>query len=97
MKTSWIWMGALLLAAPLARADGPKSSDDGASSAKSSGPKVTYEKTTVINFDEDDTIEGSLKRPDGEYVEARKMVKHSNLIRIRKDFKKKVMQSEGEL
>jgi hypothetical protein len=54
------------------------------------------QKTTNIDF-EDDTIEGDLTKPDGEYVEARKTVKHSNLIRIREDFEDKVMQSVGEL
>ncbi|MBX7097758.1 MAG: adventurous gliding motility protein CglF [Myxococcaceae bacterium] len=57
---------------------------------------VTYKKTTEYNF-EDDTIEGDLTKPDGEYVEARKTVKHSNLIKIREEFKDKVMQSVGEL
>ena len=55
-----------------------------------------FVKTTVIDF-EGDTIEGDLSRPDGEYVDARKTVKHSNLIRIREEFKDKVMQSVGEL
>ncbi len=59
-------------------------------------PKVEYEKKTVINF-EDDTIEGDLKRPDGEYVESRKKVDHSNLIKIRPDWHDKVMQSSGDL
>ncbi len=59
-------------------------------------PRVEYEKKTVINF-EDDTIEGDLKRPDGEYVEARQKVEHSNLIRIREDWREKVMQSSGDL
>jgi hypothetical protein len=59
-------------------------------------PKVEYEKKTVINF-EDDTIEGDLKRPDGEYVEARQKVDHSNLIRIREDWREKVMHSSGDL
>lgn len=57
---------------------------------------VRYNKTQTIDF-EDDTIEGDLTKPDGEYVEARKKVKHSNLIRIREDFQDKVMQSVGEL
>lgn len=57
---------------------------------------VRYQKTTTIDF-EDDTIEGDLTKPDGEYVEARKKVKHSNLIRVREDFQDKVMQSVGEL
>jgi hypothetical protein len=59
-------------------------------------PKIEYEKKTVINF-EDDTIEGDLKRPDGEYVEARQKVDHSNLIRIREDWRDKVLQASGDL
>ncbi len=58
--------------------------------------KVEYEKKTVINF-EDDTIQGDLTRPDGEYVEARKKVQHSNLIKIREDWRDKVMQAAGDL
>lgn len=50
----------------------------------------------VINF-EDDTIQGDLTKPDGEYVEARKKVDHSNLIRIREEFKDKVLQSVSDL
>ncbi|XXF80466.1 adventurous gliding motility protein CglF [Myxococcaceae bacterium GXIMD 01537] len=57
---------------------------------------VRYQKTTTIDF-EDDTIEGDLTKPDGEYVDARGKVKHSNLIRVREDFQDKVMQSVGEL
>jgi hypothetical protein len=56
----------------------------------------TYEKKTVINF-EDDTISGDLTRPDGEYIEGRKKVQHSNLIRVREEFRVKVLQSVGEL
>ncbi len=59
-------------------------------------PKVEYQKKTVINF-EDDTIEGDLKRPDGEYVEARKRVDHSNLIKLRENWHEKVLQSSGDL
>ena len=59
-------------------------------------PNVTYEKRTEINF-EDETIDGDLKRPDGEYVEARRKVSHSNLIRIRENWRDKVMQASGEL
>ncbi len=57
---------------------------------------TTYEKKTVINF-EDDTISGDLTRPDGEYIEGRKTVQHSNLIRVREEFRAKVLQSVGEL
>ncbi|MFN0062605.1 MAG: adventurous gliding motility protein CglF [Myxococcaceae bacterium] len=67
-----------------------------AQQAPESAGGARYNKTTVIDF-EGDTIEGDLTRPDGEYVEARKRVRHSNLIRIREEFKDKVMQSVGEL
>jgi hypothetical protein len=60
------------------------------------GGDVRYKKTTTIDF-EDDTIEGDLTKPDGEYIEARKEVKHSNLIRIREEFKDQVLDSVGEL
>ncbi|NOJ93407.1 hypothetical protein D7W82_12705 [Corallococcus sp. CA049B] len=63
---------------------------------KGEGGGARMQKTTSVDF-EDDTIEGDLTKPDGEYVEARKTVKHSNLIRIREDFEDKVMQSVGEL
>jgi hypothetical protein len=77
----WILAGGRALAAPKPTGD-------------SQG--VVYEKKTVINF-EDDTIQGDLTRPDGEYVEARKKVAHSNLIRVREEFRTKVLQSAGEL
>jgi hypothetical protein len=73
------------LVAPIARAAPTKPSGE-----------VTYEKKTIINF-EDDTIQGDLTRPDGEYVEVRKKVSHSNLIRVREEFRSKILQSVGEL
>lgn len=84
-------IAALMVALPLlgtAQTSPPKG---GAAEAK-----VEYEKKTVINF-EDDTIEGDLKRPDGEYVEARRKVDHSNLIKIREEWRDKVMQASGDL
>ena len=63
---------------------------------KAAEPRVEYEKKTVINFD-DDTIQGDLTRPDGEYVEARKRVNHSNLIKIREDWRDKVKQAAADM
>ena len=57
---------------------------------------VKYKKTTEFSFEED-TVSGDLTRPDGEFVEARKKVRHSNLIRIRENFRDKILQSVGEL
>jgi len=59
-------------------------------------PKVQYEKKTVIDF-EDDTIQGDLTRPDGEYVEARKRVTHSTLIQVRDNWREKVLQAPDDL
>ncbi len=63
---------------------------------KTPEPRIEYEKKTVINFD-DDTIQGDLTRPDGEYVEARKRVNHSSLIKIREDWREKVKQAGTEM
>ncbi|MBK8014212.1 MAG: adventurous gliding motility protein CglF [Deltaproteobacteria bacterium] len=57
---------------------------------------VVYKKKTVISFD-DDTIDGDLMRPDGAYVEARKRLRHSNLIRIREDFRVQILNSVTKL
>jgi hypothetical protein len=84
-----LFFAALLAVAPLGA-----SAQDG--KAQQPQPKVEYEKKTVINF-EDDTIEGDLKRPDGEYVESRRKVDHSNLIKVREEWRDKVMQASGDL
>ena len=76
----------LLFVAPVAFADGETTTEGG----------VQYQKVTTYDFD-GDTIEGDLMKPDGEYIDARNRVKHSNLIRVREEFREKVMQSVGEL
>jgi len=50
----------------------------------------------VFDF-EADIIEGDLNRPDSEYVDAVRGARHSNLIRVREEYRKKIMQSAGEL
>lgn len=95
MKTLLLTTAVLLALAGSARAQEaqPQPGSTGAADAQ---PRVEYEKKTVINFEED-TIEGDLKRPDGEYIESRKKVQHSNLIRIRENWHDKVMQSSSDL
>lgn len=53
---------------------------------------VIYKKKTVLSF-EDDTIDGDLTRPDHGFIESRKRVRHSNLIRIRENFRDKILGS----
>lgn len=50
----------------------------------------------MLDFD-DDTIQGDLQRPDGEMVEARRKVDHTNLIRVRSSFREEVLESIGDL
>ncbi len=81
-------LAAALLGTPVVGGSDP--------AAQKPPPRVEYEKKTVINFD-DDTIQGDLTRPDGEYVEARKKVGHSSLIRLRESWREKVKQAGSEL
>ena len=53
---------------------------------------IIYKKKTVVSFD-DDTIDGDLTRPDQSYIESRKRVRHSNLIRIRDNFRDRILNS----
>jgi len=85
LRSTWL-LAALLL--PLAAGAQEKKGE--------TRERIEYEKKTVINFD-DDTIQGDLTRPDGEYVEARKKVNHSNLIKIREEWKDKVRQAAAEM
>lgn len=53
---------------------------------------VVYEKHTVVDFG-DDTIDGNLSRPDGQYLEARKRQKQIKLIKVRENFRAEILQS----
>lgn len=55
-----------------------------------------YRKKTVVNFG-NDTIQGDLTRPDGEYIEARRNVKLGRLIKLREDWKKRIEQAVNDL
>lgn len=54
--------------------------------------EVVYKKHTVIDFG-DDTIEGDLSKPDGQYLESRKRLRHQRLIRVRESFRTEILQS----
>jgi len=87
------WLGTLaggVLAAALWLVPGAASAQDEAEGG------VIYQKKTIVSFGED-TIDGDLLVPDGEYVESRKRVRHSNLIRIREDFREKILRSVSVL
>lgn len=54
--------------------------------------EVVYEKHSVVDFG-DDTIDGNLTRPDGQYLESRKNQRHINLIKVRENFRPEILQS----
>ena len=60
------------------------------------GGDVTYKQKTVYDFD-DDTVEGDLVRPDGEFVDSRKAAKHSSLIKIRENFIPEMLKSAEDI
>ena len=67
-----------------------------AQDAKAGGGDVTYKSKTVYDFD-DDTVEGDLVRPDGEFVDTRKGAKHSSLIKIRENFIPEMIKSAEDI
>lgn len=70
--------------------------DEAAAEKEAGEAGVIYRKKTIVSFD-DDTVDGDLTRPDAQYVESRKRVRHSNLIRIREDFRDRVLDSVSSL
>ena len=54
--------------------------------------EVVYKKHTRIDFS-DEAIAGELTRPDGKYLESRKKFRYRRLIKIRKTFRMKILQS----
>lgn len=63
-----------------------------ASAQSGASSDVVYEENTVLTFG-DDTIDGSLSRPDGQYLESRKRLRHERLIRVRRSFRSRLLHS----
>ena len=59
-------------------------------------PSVVYKKKTEYDF-EDDVVEGSFVRPEGEYLDARRSARHSSLIRIRENFVPEMLRSAEDI
>jgi len=107
MKRTMLTMAALLFLgqAPVAEAAdkapaappaaAPAAAPAGAP-APAGGPSVSYKQKTVYDFD-DDTVEGDLVRPDGEFGDSRKAAKHSSLIKIRENFIPEMLKSAEDI
>lgn len=57
---------------------------------------VVYRKQTEYDF-EDDVVEGSFVRPEGEYLDSRRRARHSSLIRIRENFVPEMLKSAEDI
>jgi hypothetical protein len=90
-----LWVIAAVLAAGIALpvfSQEETETPAGGSGASSEEGGVIYKKKTIYDF-EDDVISGDLTKPDGEYLESRKRARHQNLIKIREEFTKEVLNS----
>jgi len=60
------------------------------------GSGVVYEEETAYDFD-DEYVDGSVVRPDGELISGQRHGKESSLIRIRADFIPEMVESVEDL
>jgi len=60
------------------------------------GEAVQFQKKTSYDFD-DDLVEGDLVRPDGEFIDARRAIKQSSLIKIRDNFVAEMLKSAEDI
>jgi hypothetical protein len=57
---------------------------------------AAYKKKTEYDF-EDDVVEGSFVRPEGEYLDARRAARHRSLIKIRENFIPEMLKSAEDI
>ena len=55
-----------------------------------------FKKKTVYDF-EDDVVEGTLVKPEGDYLQSRQRGKQSSLIKIRDNFVPEMLKSAEDL
>ncbi len=57
-----------------------------------------HDRITQVQFNEGDLVEGDTTKPDVEYLQADgRRTKHSNLIRVRDNFRDEALDSAGKL
>lgn len=59
-------------------------------------PGIVYKKTTEFDF-EDDVVEGSFVRPEGDLIDSRRGGRYSSLIRIRENFVPEMLKSAEDI
>lgn len=86
------WMCALGVVAALGMAGAPAWAQD----VVDPETGAVYKKKTVYDF-EDDVVEGSLVKPEGDYLQSRQRGKQSSLIKIRDNFVPEMLKSAEDL
>jgi hypothetical protein len=59
-------------------------------------PNVVYKKKTEYDFD-DDLVEGSFVKPEGDYLSSRRGGRQTSLIRIRENFVPEMLKSAEDI
>ena len=95
LMTTALLVSAVFLLANQSLAQ-PAESANPAAKTGGQGEGVTYTKNTEYDF-EDDLVEGSFVRPEGEFFNAQKRGRHSSLIRIRRDFVPEMLKSAEDI
>ncbi len=80
----------------LAQEEGQPAGEDGEFVQDPNDPNVLYRKKTEYDF-EDDVVEGSFVRPEGEYIESRRRGRYSSLIKIRENFVPEMLKSAEDI
>ena len=68
----------------------------GGADADANDPGVVYKQNTEYDF-EDDLVEGSFVRPEGDYLDARRRGRYNSLIRIRENFVPEMLKSAEDI
>ena len=64
--------------------------------AQESGDKVVYKKRTLVDFS-DVSIQGELRKPEGDFYGSRKRTRFGKLIRTRPNFTPEIISSTDNL
>jgi hypothetical protein len=58
--------------------------------------KVTFKKRTLVDFS-DVSIQGELRKPEGDFYGSRKRTRFNKLIRVRANFEREIVSSADNL
>lgn len=90
------FLAGLLFAASAHGQQPPPASGEGDYVQDPNNPNVFYKRKTEYDF-EDDVVEGSFVRPEGEFIDVRRGTRQSSLIKIREHFVPEMLKSAEDI